>query len=115
MQNLAVPAVALERDNAPDAHAIELRDLTVRFGTGTGSVLAVDRVSFSLAPGEFVSLVGPSGCGKTTILNLLTGLLTDRPEGDVRVLGKSPRPTRCSSIIACSSHLDRGTPRISMP
>ncbi len=90
MQNLAVPAVALERDNAPDAHAIELRDLTVRFGTGTGSVLAVDRVSFSLAPGEFVSLVGPSGCGKTTILNLLTGLLTDRPEGDVRVLGKSP-------------------------
>jgi NitT/TauT family transport system ATP-binding protein len=90
MQNPALSAVASECDNALDAPAIELHDLTVRFGTGTGSVLAVDRVSFSLAPGEFVSLVGPSGCGKTTILNLLTGLLADRPEGKVRVLGKSP-------------------------
>jgi len=73
------------------APAIELRDLTMRFGVGTASpVLAVDRVSFSLAPGEFVSLIGPSGCGKTTILNLLTGLLAEEPEGDVRVLGKHP-------------------------
>lgn len=71
--------------------AIELRDLTMRFGSQTtSSVLAVDRVSFSLAPREFVSLIGPSGCGKTTILNLLTGLLTEPPEGDVRVLGKKP-------------------------
>jgi NitT/TauT family transport system ATP-binding protein len=90
MQNPVLSAVALECHNAPDAHAIELQDLTVRFGTGTGLVLAVDRVSFSIAPGEFVSLVGPSGCGKTTILNLLTGLLADRPEGKARVLGKSP-------------------------
>jgi NitT/TauT family transport system ATP-binding protein len=71
--------------------AIQLTDLTMRFGVGTASpVLAVDRVSFSLAPGEFVSLIGPSGCGKTTILNLLTGLLNEEPEGDVRVLGKQP-------------------------
>lgn len=73
------------------ASAIELRDLTMRFGIGTAaSVLAVDRVSFSLAAGEFVSLIGPSGCGKTTILNLLTGLLTEEPEGSVHVLGKKP-------------------------
>ena len=72
----------------PDAIAI--RDLTVRFGTGDGSVLAVDRASFSVAPGEFVSLVGPSGCGKTTILNLLAGLLTETPEGHASLLGKAP-------------------------
>lgn len=75
----------------PTAPAIELRDLTMRFGAGTAApVLAVDRISFSLAPGEFVSLIGPSGCGKTTVLNLLTGLLHDEHEGDVRVLGKKP-------------------------
>ncbi len=73
------------------APAIELLDLTMRFGADTSApVLAVDRVSFSLAPGEFVSLIGPSGCGKTTILNLLTGLLHEKPDGDVRVLGKPP-------------------------
>ena len=72
--------------------AIEARDLVMRFGAGGPSpVLAVDRVSFSLAPGEFVSLIGPSGCGKTTILNLLTGLLHETPEGKLHVLGKPPR------------------------
>ncbi len=72
--------------------AIVLRDLTMRFGADTDHpVLAVDRVSLSLAPGEFVSLVGPSGCGKTTILNLLTGLLHEKPEGEVTLLGKPPR------------------------
>ncbi len=71
--------------------AIELRDLIVRFGAGSEHpMLAVDRASFTLAPGEFVSLVGPSGCGKTTILNLLTGLLSEQPEGTYRVLGKAP-------------------------
>jgi len=81
-----------EASVSPAAPAIALNDLTMRFGAGTETpVLAVDRVSFSLAPGEFVSLVGPSGCGKTTILNLLTGLLHEEHEGDVRVLGKKPR------------------------
>jgi len=74
------------------APAIEARDLIMRFGApGPAQVLAVDKVSFSLAPGEFVSLIGPSGCGKTTVLNLLTGLLHEPHEGDLRVLGKPPR------------------------
>ena len=91
-QKAASSIVEVERRTG-GADAIEVRDLTVRFGTGAaGSVLAVERVSFSLQPGEFVSLVGPSGCGKTTILNVLTGLLPERPEGEVRVLGKAPRP-----------------------
>src|SRR5262245_63947187 len=36
---------------------------------------AVDRVSLTIADGEFVALVGPSGCGKTTTLNLVAGLI----------------------------------------
>jgi NitT/TauT family transport system ATP-binding protein len=88
---VTVGAILKQASAAPAAKAIEVRDLTVRFGAGTTSpVLAVDRVSFSLEVGEFVSLVGPSGCGKTTILNLLTGLLHEQPEGDVRVLGRHP-------------------------
>jgi ABC-type nitrate/sulfonate/bicarbonate transport system ATPase subunit len=38
-----------------------------------GPVTALDRLSFSVAHGEFVAIVGPSGCGKTTLLNLLSG------------------------------------------
>jgi NitT/TauT family transport system ATP-binding protein len=37
-------------------------------------VVAIDDITFDLAPNEFVSLVGPSGSGKTTILRLAAGL-----------------------------------------
>ena len=90
MPDTALPAVTAEPCSDAEA-AIVVRGLTVRFGNGAGSVLAVERVSFSIGSGEFVSLVGPSGCGKTTILNLLSGLLADHPGGEARILGKSPR------------------------
>ena len=50
---------------------LEVRDLTVRFG----GVLAVDRVSFSVRPGEVVGLIGPNGAGKTTIIDAITGFV----------------------------------------
>ena len=39
-----------------------------------GSVVAVDRISFTIEPGKLVTLLGPSGCGKTTTLRLIAGL-----------------------------------------
>ncbi|PYI55989.1 ABC transporter ATP-binding protein [Paenibacillus flagellatus] len=58
--------------------------------SGKGAFLAVDRVSFALEAGEFVSLVGPSGCGKTTILSMIAGLI-EPTEGRVEVGGSRVR------------------------
>ena len=44
-----------------------------------GPVVALDRVSLDVAPGEFVSLLGPSGSGKTTLLGILGGFV--QPSG----------------------------------
>lgn len=52
-----------------------------------GGLNAVDRVSFSVAPGEFLCLLGPSGCGKTTCLRIAAGL-NDLAQGEVRLGGK---------------------------
>jgi len=56
--------------------ALEVRDVVKSFSTDTGTINAVDHVSFSVNHGEFVALVGPSGSGKTTMLSILAALLT---------------------------------------
>ncbi|HEX2565212.1 MAG TPA: ATP-binding cassette domain-containing protein, partial [Acidimicrobiales bacterium] len=48
---------------------IEIDHLTKRFG----DFVAVDDACFSIASGEFFSLLGPSGCGKTTTLRMIAG------------------------------------------
>lgn len=63
--------------------ALEVRDLSVRFG----GIRAVDRVSLAVAPGEIVGLIGPNGAGKTTLFDLISGFL--RPaEGEVHLGGR---------------------------
>jgi len=58
-------------DNEPTAAAgLAARNVSFRYG----DALVLDRISFHILEGEFVSILGPSGCGKTTLLRLLAGL-----------------------------------------
>jgi ABC-2 type transport system ATP-binding protein len=50
---------------------IEARGLSKRYG----DLIAVDRVSFSVQPGEVVGFLGPNGAGKTTTMRMLTGFV----------------------------------------
>ena len=52
-----------------------------------GRIPVVSGASFTVAPGEFVSIVGPSGCGKSTLLRVLSGLL-GYEAGTVRIDGR---------------------------
>ena len=58
-------------DQAAHSPAITTKDLSRRFG----EFLAVDRVTFTVQPGEVVGYLGPNGSGKTTTIRMLLGLL----------------------------------------
>ncbi|MCC7272219.1 MAG: ABC transporter ATP-binding protein [Alphaproteobacteria bacterium] len=60
--------------------SISVDNLTKRFG----GLTVVHGISFTVAKGEFISLLGPSGCGKTTTLRCIAGL-DDADGGEIRI------------------------------
>lgn len=54
---------------------LDVSEVRKVYGNRPDAVPAVDGITFSVKPGEFVSVVGPSGCGKTTLLKCMSGLL----------------------------------------
>ena len=77
---------------------LEVEDLSVSFHTEAGRVRAIDRVSFSIEPGEVLGIVGESGCGKSVTAMSLMRLL--------------PQP---SSRIESGSINFRGTDVVKLP
>jgi len=95
------PAVGVEPAAGPavpvmlDGDAVRIADLRMGYPTANGrdALVALEKTSLAIHPGEFVAVVGPSGCGKSTLLSAISGLR--RPlEGDVWVNGDQVRGIR---------------------
>ncbi len=81
----AANAVAVSAENAaPAVPAIEVRDLTI----GYGSRVVLENLNFRIESGQIVTILGGSGCGKSTLLKHIIGL--HKPlRGDILINGRS--------------------------
>jgi ABC-2 type transport system ATP-binding protein len=79
---------------------VEVRDLRKRYG----STLAVDGLSFTVAPGRVTGLVGPNGAGKSTTLRVLLGL--DAPDQGSALVGGVPYRRLPEPLRAVGALLD---------
>lgn len=53
---------------------LEIKNLSKKYHTKEGEILAIKNVNIDVLEGDFISLVGSSGCGKSTLLNIIAGL-----------------------------------------
>jgi NitT/TauT family transport system ATP-binding protein len=67
---------------------VELRGVSLRYFGMEGETEALDGISFTVAPGEFVAIIGQSGCGKSTLLSLISGIL--QPTGGAVLVDGKP-------------------------
>ncbi|OLN27323.1 ABC transporter ATP-binding protein [Desulfosporosinus metallidurans] len=77
-------------------HKLVIDQVGKVFSTKGGEMVALDRTSFKVKEGEFITILGPSGCGKSTILRIVAGL-EEPSSGKVYLDGhevKGPGPDR---------------------
>ncbi|TLS44002.1 ATP-binding cassette domain-containing protein [Streptomyces montanus] len=80
--------------------SIDVQDLTKEYG----ATRAVDRLTFSVAPGRVTGFLGPNGAGKSTTMRLVLGL--DRPTSGTATLGGRPYTTFDEPLRHVGSLLD---------
>ncbi|TLQ01053.1 ABC transporter ATP-binding protein [Nesterenkonia salmonea] len=85
-------------ENSGPVHGAELVATNVNkvYSRAGQKFHAVEDVSVTIKPGEFVCIVGPSGCGKSTMMNMATGLL-EPTDGELALDGepiRGPSPDR---------------------
>ena len=66
--------------------AARVQHLKKTYGSGEGTVHALDDVSVGIRRGQFTAIMGPSGSGKSTLMHILAGLGPPTP-GSVEVAG----------------------------
>jgi NitT/TauT family transport system ATP-binding protein len=81
-------AVVADRDGQQAPAAVRLTEVSKVYGEGRNALLALDKVSLSVRPGEFVCIIGASGCGKSTLLSLVAGL-DSATSGQIEVGGQN--------------------------
>ncbi|WP_239615552.1 ABC transporter ATP-binding protein [Cohnella mopanensis] len=67
---------------------LRISGVSQHFAEGSNRITALDQVSITVEPGEFVAVVGPSGSGKSTFLSI-AGALLKASEGDVQLNGQN--------------------------
>ena len=83
---------------------IEIKHLTKRYG----ELLAVDDISFDVAPGQVLGFLGPNGAGKSTTMKMITGFLSPTA-GSVRVCGHDLESAPLAAK-SCMGYLPEGAP-----
>lgn len=78
---------------------VEVQNIKKRFESSNGAIHVLDQIDFTVAKGEFVSIVGPSGCGKSTLLKII-GDLIEPTSGQVLVDGMTARQARLKRMFS---------------
>jgi sulfonate transport system ATP-binding protein len=86
-----------------NAEHLVLQHVSKRFAAKGTDVLALQDISLTIRPGEFVSIVGASGCGKSTLLRIIAGLET-ASGGIVELDGKELSRPGCDRGLIFQEH-----------
>lgn len=97
---MSAAELTVERPKSVDRRevAVNLQDVTVRFQTERGTVIALDRINLTVRRGGFMSLLGPSGCGKSTLLRVVADIIPPSG-GTAQVMGGAPSEARARRDI----------------
>ena len=84
----------IEKWNPGTGNALEIKDVTVRFG----GLVALNKVSLTIPAGGVIAVIGPNGSGKSTLFNAITGLVPS--EGSIKFEGHELIGLRPDEVLA---------------